>query len=71
MQSNGSGLIALTSGNGFDAQPTWSPDGATIVLISTRNGSAHIFVMNADGSGLKALTSGQAIDLSPSWRAAE
>jgi Tol biopolymer transport system component len=30
--------------------PSWSPDGSRIAFVTTRNGRAEIFVMNADGT---------------------
>jgi Tol biopolymer transport system component len=56
----------------FDPQngmgPTWSPDGRRIAFVTTRNGSAELFTMNADGSDQKVAVSmadGNAID--PRW----
>jgi Tol biopolymer transport system component len=56
----------------FDPQngmgPTWSPDGKRIAFVTTRNGSAELFTMNADGSDQKVAVSmpdGNAID--PRW----
>lgn len=48
--------------------PTWSPDGARLAFVSTRNRRAEIFTMNADGSNQRALVTlprGNAID--PRW----
>jgi Tol biopolymer transport system component len=56
----------------FDPQngmnPTWSPDARQIAFVTTRNGRAEIFVMNADGADshvLVSMPSGNAID--PRW----
>src|SRR5437773_5778741 len=40
----------LTSGQAFDGQPHWSPDGKTIVFVSDRSQSDNLWLMNADGS---------------------
>jgi Tol biopolymer transport system component len=46
----------LTSGQAFDAQPHYSPDGRTIAFVSDRTQSDNLWVMNADGTGARALT---------------
>lgn len=46
---NGRTLI-LTSANGADASPEFSPDGKWIAFMSDRTGSFHIYVMRTDGS---------------------
>jgi Tol biopolymer transport system component len=51
MFSDGSGRKALTSGNGSEWYPEWSPDGSKILhrrFIPSEDGG--LFVMNADGS---------------------
>lgn len=48
--------------------PTWSPDGRRLAFVTTRNGRAEIFTMNADGADAKVLVTmatGYAID--PRW----
>jgi len=60
MKTNGAGLTRLTTGLGYDASPTWSPDGQRIAFLSDRDGSNQIYAMNADGSGQVRLTSTQA-----------
>ena len=46
----------LTSGQAFDAQPHYSPDGKSIVFVSDRSQSDNLWIMNADGSNVHALT---------------
>ena len=46
----------LTSGQPFDAQPHYSPDGKSIVFVSDRSQSDNLWIMNADGSNPRALT---------------
>src|SRR5580658_10985326 len=46
-------LLALAD---TDYDAVWSPDGASIVFTSERNGSADIFRVRTDGSGLTRLT---------------
>jgi Tol biopolymer transport system component len=58
----------ITSGQGFDAQPRFSPDGKKIVFTSDRDGSDNLWLMNADGSQPKALTKGPGSNFtSPHW----
>jgi Tol biopolymer transport system component len=46
----------LTSGQAFDAQPHFSPDGKSIVFVSDRSQADNLWLMNADGSNIHALT---------------
>jgi len=46
----------ITSGQAFDAQPHYSPDGNSITFISDRSGSNNVWIANADGSHPRALT---------------
>ena len=45
----------------------WSPDGSRIAFMSTRNGKADIYVMNADGTHVQQLTTDPANDIWPEW----
>ena len=45
----------LTTG-GRESDGRWSPDGRSVAFISSRSGSAQLFVMNADGTDAKPLT---------------
>src|SRR3954469_9911771 len=46
----------LTSGQAFDAQPHFSPDGKSIAFVSDRSQSDNLWIMHADGSNPHALT---------------
>ena len=46
----------ITSGQAFDAQPHYSPDGKSIVFVSDRSQSDNLWIANADGSDPRALT---------------
>ena len=46
----------------MDYDPAWSPDGASIVFTSERNGSADLYRVKPDGSGLERLTDSPAYD---------
>ena len=67
MNSDGSGVMALSSTTDDD-YPTWSPDGTKIAFSSTRDGGNwEIYVMDADGSNEVNLTSHSATDGHPDW----
>ncbi|MFK7772341.1 MAG: TolB family protein, partial [Saprospiraceae bacterium] len=52
----------LTNAPGYDAEPTISPDGKTIVFTSTRSGDLELWTMNIDGSNKKQVTKGLGYD---------
>ena len=60
--SNPSGLF-------FQVQPAWSPDGTKIAFVSAREGTPHVYVMNADGTGTRRLSDSDQEDEHPSWSA--
>lgn len=41
----------LTFAGGINREPAWSPDGKSIIFISNREGSTHIYSKAADGTG--------------------
>jgi Tol biopolymer transport system component len=58
----------ITSGQAFDAQPHWSPDGKSIVFVSDRAGSDNLWIADGDGSHARALTREEnRIFISPTW----
>lgn len=64
----GGSATRITSGQAYDMQGKFSPDGRLIAFISDRNGSENLWVMHADGSGARALTTGERGNyLSPTW----
>jgi Tol biopolymer transport system component len=54
--ADGGKATRLTSGQPFDAQPHYSPDGKSIVFVSDRTQSDNLWIMNADGTSPRALT---------------
>ena len=58
----------ITSGQGYDMQPSFSPDGKQLVFVSDRNGSENLWISDADGSNARALTTGERESyVSPTW----
>ncbi len=47
--------------------PSWSPDGAQIVVSGTSSGLTDLYVIDFETSALRRLTSDKAGDLQPSW----
>ncbi len=60
--ADGSGERQLFDTAGFDYDATWSPDGATIVYTSDREGSPDLFRIKPDGTGRERLTDDPAYD---------
>ena len=48
----------LTERAGNNSGPAISPDGRTIVFVSTRDGKQHLWRMNTDGTNVQVLTNG-------------
>lgn len=65
---SGGHATRLTSGQAFDGQPAFSPDGSEIVFVSDRSGSDNLWLMHPDGSDVHALThESERGFLSPTW----
>ena len=58
----------VTSGQGYDMQPRFSPDGTKLVFVSDRDGSENLWVSAADGTDPRQLTDGERESyMSPVW----
>lgn len=57
----------LTTSPAYDGQAAYSPDGRRIAFVSTRDGSARIWVMNADGTDPHTITSNFPGANRPTW----
>ena len=60
--ADGTNEHPLISPADIDYDAAWSPDGASIVFTSERNGSADLYRVKPDGSGLERLTDSPAYD---------
>jgi Tol biopolymer transport system component len=60
--ADGTGERPLVGLGEIDYDPVWSPDGASIVFTSDREGSAELFRVKPDGTELERLTSNPAYD---------
>ncbi len=60
--ADGTGEHPLLPDRNMDYDPAWSPDGASIVFTSERNGSADLYRVKPDGTGLERLTDIPAYD---------
>jgi len=60
--------VQLTSGQGDNEDPSWSPDGNLIVFKSTREGGrAKLYVMTAAGTDQRRLLSMKGEQSQPDW----
>ena len=67
---SGGSATRVTSGQAFDAMPSFSPDGKHIAFVSDRSGAPNVWVANADGTQPRQLsrTEGFGYDyVSPTW----
>jgi TolB protein len=58
-------LKPLTTSEGYDAEGSYSHDGAHIVFTSTRDGDPDLFIMDADGGNVRQLTNVDGYDGGP------
>ena len=57
---------AVANYRGSNSAPAWTPDGKTLVVALSRDGSTQLYAINADGSGTpRRLTNSGAIDTEP------
>lgn len=64
MRSNGRSVKQLTKGRGFDASPSFSPNGRRIAFSREGRGT-HIFSIRRRGGGLRRLTRGPGFNRGP------
>jgi TolB protein len=63
----GSQRRQLTSNEGDNEDPSWSPDGRFISFTSTRNKKREIYVMDADGSAPHLVADIEGDSFTPDW----
>ena len=59
---DGSGLTALTSQKGYDAEATVCARDGSIIFTSTRDNDIELYRMNSDGSNVRRLTNAPGYD---------
>jgi dipeptidyl aminopeptidase/acylaminoacyl peptidase len=68
---DGTNVRRLTTTEGMDDHPAWSPDGTRIAFTSFRSGHGDIWVMGANGTGQTNLTNdflpATSFEHSPAW----
>jgi TolB protein len=47
--------------------PSWSPDGNSLVYVSTRHGNAELYISRSSGGDERRLTNDPALDAHPAW----
>jgi hypothetical protein len=57
----------LTSGNGYDYQPDWSPDGRAVVYASYRNDAIELRLLDLASGSTRPLLSDGAVNVEPRW----
>ncbi len=58
----------LTAGAARDTSPQWSPDGRQLAFLSTRSGTAQLYIMPIDGGEARQLTTlAQGVGGGPVW----
>lgn len=69
MNADGSGVTQLTSGDNYDSNPSFSPNGRQVVFDRAVGFSreSHIFIVNVDGSGLRQVTDDAGRDSDPTF----
>ncbi len=60
-------LTPLTTDPGYQAEPTFSPDGETIAYVSDRDGNFEIYLQQVSGGPAINLTRDRAADIQPAF----
>jgi hypothetical protein len=67
MGADGSAQTRITSFNGDELYPAWSPDGTRVAFQQDPGLHPEIWTSKADGTDLRRLTNNSADDLHPAW----
>ncbi|MEO8200230.1 MAG: CehA/McbA family metallohydrolase, partial [Gemmatimonadota bacterium] len=57
----------ITSGDGYDYQPDWSPDGTRVVYVSSRNDALELRLLDLETHVVSVLLANGAVNLEPRW----
>ena len=63
----GGEAVRLTSGDEDSWDPSWSPDGGSIVFTSELSGRMSLWIMDADGSNMRQLTDLEGDERAAAW----
>jgi Tol biopolymer transport system component len=64
---DGASAKRLTTADGVNRSPSWSPDGRSIAFTTSRDGNNEIYAMRSDGAAPTRLTNNPANDYAPAW----
>lgn len=70
VEAGGAAPRQITSGDGFDFQPNWSPSGNDLVFLHTDSSvsTGDIYIVHANGTGLRRLTdTPDRFETEPAW----
>ncbi len=67
VNTDGSGLKQMTSGEFDHREPHWSPDGTSLAFSSDRNGSYDIWTLQIVSEQIKVMTSAEGNESGPNW----
>jgi TolB protein len=67
MDTDGKNVQKLTDGTLASEEPSWAPDGRSIVYVSMVDGSQTLHVINVAGGEPRQLTDHLGLDFSPEW----
>jgi hypothetical protein len=65
--SDGTGRTNVSNNPGYDVNPAWSPDGATLAWVTDRFGNEQIVTANADGTNVVDVSNSSTTDGTPRW----
>jgi TolB protein len=65
MAADGTAVRRLTFFEKGEDDPSWSPDGRSILFTSQRDGNQEVYAMDVDGSNQRNLTKSPALDWNP------